>query len=38
MKHINTVLHGLLQHVSKPSFDKAVARHKGDFKVTKLPC
>ena len=38
MKHINTVLHGLLQHISKPSFDKAVERYKGDFKVTKLPC
>jgi hypothetical protein len=38
MKHINTVLHGLLQHISKPDFDKTVERHKGDFKVTKLSC
>ena len=38
MKHTNTVLHGLLQHISRPLFDKAVARHKGDYRVKKLFC
>lgn len=38
MKHINTVLHGLLQHIPRPLFDKAVERHKGDYRVKKLFC
>jgi len=38
MKHTNTVLHGLLQHISRPLFDKAVERHKGDYRVKKLFC
>jgi IS4 transposase len=38
MKHINTVLHGLLKHISKPKFDKAVERHNGDYRARKLFC
>jgi len=38
MKHINTVLHGLLQHISRVDFDKAVERHNGDHGVRKLSC
>jgi len=38
MKHTNTILHGLLQHISRPLFDKAVERHKGDYRVKKLFC
>lgn len=38
MKHINTIMHGLLQHIPRPLFDKAVMRHKGDHRVRKLPC
>ena len=38
MKHINTVLHGLLQHIPKRKFDEAVDRHKGDYRVRTLTC
>lgn len=38
MKHINTIFHGLLQHIPKSHFDKAVQRHKGDYRVRKLSC
>lgn len=38
MKHTNTILHGLLQHIPRRLFDKSVERHKGDFRVRKLPC
>ena len=38
MKHINTVFHQLLQQVSRPLFDKAVTRHKGDYRVRTLSC
>ena len=38
MKHINTILHGLLQHISRPLFDRAVIRHQGDYRVRKLSC
>lgn len=38
MKYVNTVLHGLLEHIPKTFFDKAVTRHKGDYRVRKLSC
>ena len=38
MKHVNTVLHGLLEHIPRALFDKAVTRHKGDYRVRKLSC
>ena len=38
MKHINTVLHGLLQHIPKHKFDDAVKRYKGDYRVRTLSC
>jgi len=38
MKHINTVFHDLLQQISRPLFNKTVARHKGDYRVRTLNC
>ena len=38
MKHTNTVFHDLLQQISKPLFDKAVTRHRGDYRVRTLSC
>jgi len=38
MKHINTVLHGLLQHIPRHKFEEAVERYKGDYRVRTLTC
>ena len=38
MKHINTVFHDLLKQISRPLFEKAVERHKGDYRVRTLTC
>jgi len=38
MKHTSTVFHDLLQQISKPLFDKAVTRHRGDYRVRTLSC
>ena len=38
MKHTNTVFHDVLKQISKPLFDKAVKRHRGDYRVRTLNC